>query len=94
MSKYLGELAIPNLKAKVDAKQDTLVPGESIMTINGESILGPGDMELAKLDEVLKYVDSSVNEYFGPLNQILEHMIWGDGTESSLAVLVNGEGVD
>lgn len=43
---YIGPKAIPNLKAKVDAKQDKLVSGVSIKTINGQEILGEGNLEI------------------------------------------------
>lgn len=47
--KYLGSSVLPLIKAKVDAKQDALVgsgAGQNIKTVNGESILGSGDIEL------------------------------------------------
>ena len=34
----------------VDAKQDTLVSGTSIKTINGQSVLGSGDIEITQTD--------------------------------------------
>lgn len=36
-----------DLKNKLDSKQDKLVDGESIKTINGQSILGTGDIQVA-----------------------------------------------
>lgn len=46
MSEYLGEQALPNLKQKVEAKQDKLVSGENIKTVNGQSVLGEGNIEI------------------------------------------------
>lgn len=40
------------LKADFDAKQDKLISGENIKTINGESILGAGDIELSTTEEL------------------------------------------
>lgn len=37
---------IDDTNSKVDSKQDTLVSGENIKTINGESILGEGNIEI------------------------------------------------
>lgn len=48
-TKYLGADIIPAIKAKVEAKQDKLVSGTNIKTVNGESILGSGDVQAAKL---------------------------------------------
>lgn len=36
----------------LDKKQDVLVSGENIKTINGESILGAGDIELSTTEEL------------------------------------------
>ena len=40
------EQAITNLQNDVNNKQDTLVSGENIKTINGESVLGSGNIEI------------------------------------------------
>lgn len=45
-TKYLTADIIPALKSKVDAKQDLLVSGTNIKTINGESILEGGNLEI------------------------------------------------
>lgn len=37
---------ITDLQGKLDAKQDTLVSGENIKTINGQTILGSGNIEI------------------------------------------------
>lgn len=48
--KYLGSSVLPFIKGKLDAglatKQDTLVSGTNIKTVNGQSILGTGNIEL------------------------------------------------
>lgn len=41
------------VKAALDVKQDTLVSGQNIKTINGESILGEGDIEIESGDEAV-----------------------------------------
>lgn len=43
--KYLGSDIIPAIKAKIDAKQDKLVSGTNIKTVNGETVLGSGNIE-------------------------------------------------
>lgn len=49
MAEYMTEKVIPSLHAKVAAKQDKLVSGESIKTLNGESLLGEGDITIKEL---------------------------------------------
>lgn len=47
--KYLGQDIIPAIKAKVELKQDKLIgsgEGQNIKTINGQTILGAGDIEI------------------------------------------------
>lgn len=47
--KYLGASVLPLIKAKVDAKQDKLVgtgDGQNIKTINGQDVLGTGDIQI------------------------------------------------
>lgn len=49
-TKYLGADILPLIKAKLDAglatKQDTLVSGTNVKTVNGQSILGSGNIEV------------------------------------------------
>lgn len=49
-NKYLGSVIIPEIKKKIEAavatKQDILVSGTNIKTINGASILGSGNIEI------------------------------------------------
>lgn len=51
--KFLGADILPLIKQKVDEKQNTLVSGTTIKTVNNESILGSGNIALptAKLYE-------------------------------------------
>ena len=53
---------ITDLQGKLDAKQDTLVSGTNIKTINGESILGNGDIviEGGTGDVTKQYVDEQL----------------------------------
>lgn len=48
---YVGEKTLPILRQKLDAaistKQDTLVSGKNIKTINGSSILGSGNLSIS-----------------------------------------------
>lgn len=37
---------VPQLESALEGKQDTLVPGQNIKTINHQSIVGPGDIEI------------------------------------------------
>lgn len=39
--------SLNDLSGKVDKKQDKLVSGDNIKTINGESILGPGNIDIS-----------------------------------------------
>ena len=48
------EISVDNtiaLKSEVQAKQDTLVSGTNLKTVNGNSLLGSGDVEIANYDE-------------------------------------------
>lgn len=49
--RYTGE-KIDEQLGKVDDKQDALVSGKNIKTINGESIVGGGDITVATMSEV------------------------------------------
>ena len=42
------------VKTAVDAKQDTLVSGTTIKTINGQSVLGPGDLPINAGADILE----------------------------------------
>ena len=53
---------ITDLQGKLDAKQDTLVSGTNIKTINGQTILGSGDIEIqgGTGDVTQQYVDEKL----------------------------------
>lgn len=73
---------ISNLATKdeVNAKQDSLVSGTNIKTINGESILGSGDIELAVEVDLSEYVTETELSNKGYLTSIPSEYI----TESEL----------
>ena len=51
------------LKKTNDNKQDTLVSGVSIKTINGESLLGSGDINIETLLKInITEINSSINK--------------------------------
>lgn len=57
---------VTNLEADLAAKQATLVSGTSIKTINGESVLGPGDLAIesgaGKLSATNPVIEGSITE--------------------------------
>lgn len=64
----------------LDAKQETLVSGENIKTINGQSILGKGDLEISgggsgSNEPVLISVASTNSYRTDPLDQLSQHNI-------------------
>lgn len=83
-SKYTGQ-EVEQLLDKVDDKQDTLISGTNIKTINGESILGSGNITLADADcsfeaEIVTRIDADGGRlYFNtfPDNlQTKEYLVW------------------
>lgn len=50
-------LAVTALTAKLDTKQDTLTSGTNIKTLNGESILGDGDLKVKSDIDISKLAD-------------------------------------
>lgn len=56
---------VPQLESALAGKQDTLVPGLNIKTINEESILGPGDIHIESesgtgIDDISSAQDGTV----------------------------------
>ena len=47
----------------LDEKQDVLIPGENIKTINGESLIGSGNLEISGSSSVPKY--ATIIHYYG-----------------------------
>jgi hypothetical protein len=52
-----------------EGKQDVLIPGENIKTINGQSLIGSGNLEISSSSSVPKY--ATIIHYYGdnPLNK-------------------------
>lgn len=59
---YATTAVTDDLQEQIDGKQDTLVSGVSIKTINGESLLGEGDIEIkgGVSDEIVEYVQEEI----------------------------------
>lgn len=51
--------SISNLETSVDGKQDTLVSGTNIKTINGESLLGEGNIEISADVDLSDYITTT-----------------------------------
>ena len=60
--------------AALDNKQDTLVSGENIKTVNGISLLGSGDLEITT-DLSNYYTKSEIDTQIGDINTILENIL-------------------
>lgn len=67
------------LLAQVNAKQDKLLAGSNIKTINGESILNSGNLALITPDELRLrcYTKSEIDSILGDINRVLESIING-----------------
>jgi hypothetical protein len=61
----------------VSNKQDTLVSGTNIKTINGNSLLGSGDIAIGYDDTEIKGQISEIEATIGDINTILESIING-----------------
>jgi hypothetical protein len=53
------QTALDNLQTAIDAKQDELISGTTIKTVEGQSILGAGNIDLSKSDVGLSNVDNT-----------------------------------
>lgn len=83
---------VEELNQAIAAKQDTLVSGTNIKTINGESILGEGNIDVAASDdgvdtayvedEVL-YIDDDTSAASGGVT-IIEKTLSGSGAEMTI----------
>ena len=56
---------VPQLESALEGKQDTLVPGQNIKTINHQSIVGPGDITIESesgtgIDDISSAQDGTV----------------------------------
>lgn len=59
------------MDVKLEAEQDKLVSGKTIKTINNESILGPGNIEI-KVDLSNYYTREEIDATIGNINNTLE----------------------
>ena len=50
------------LTTALASKQDTLVSGENIKTVNGQSILGSGDIPISGASDAVKYTSQSLTD--------------------------------
>ena len=74
-------------KTEVEGKQNQLVSGTNIKTINGESILGSGNIEIkggsgGDVDLSNYYTKEQVDAMVGAVNQILNSLINDIDTEA------------
>lgn len=62
---------------QLNSKQDTLVSGTNIKTINGNSILGNGDITIESVEPDLSnyYTKAEIDTKIGDINTILENII-------------------
>lgn len=80
-SEYITETELTNkgyaTTTQLNSKQDTLVSGTNIKTINGNSILGSGDLtiESGTTDLSNYYTKSEIDVQIGDINTILENII-------------------
>lgn len=78
-----GEYSLSNLgiithsyatTTQLDSKQDTLVSGDNIKTINGQSLLGSGDLVITT-DLSNYYTKSEIDNQIGNINTILQNIL-------------------
>lgn len=72
-------------KSDLNSKQNTLVSGGNIKTINGVSILGPGDMTISAPQSAYRTLSLS---YLGDASRIVTHLyVWGNDFDNSQELL-------
>ena len=76
---------ISALQTAMDGKQATLVSGENIKTINGESVLGTGDIQISSEAKIYdaKEIKSTFNE---KLNNCVNHLNTGEDYTENLYI--------
>lgn len=81
-SEYVTEIELTNkgyaTTTQLNSKQDTLVSGTNIKTINGNSILGNGDITIGSggtTDLSNYYTKAEIDTKIGDINTILENII-------------------
>ena len=70
---------ISALQTAMDGKQATLVSGENIKTINSESILGTGDIQINAGAKIVKIGDSPFNSFYSLLSDAVSAL--NNGTD-------------
>ena len=71
-------------QAEFDRKQDVLESGQNIKTINGESLLGNGDVEIDAGDittDLSLYFDEQTKELRGNLSSFTQKFTWQSGAQ-------------
>lgn len=86
--------ALTGLEVVLDAKQDTLVPGSNIKTINGASILGAGNVELTASSLNLDQVDntSDLNKPISTATQAALNLLDAE-IDTKQATLLSGQNI-
>ena len=83
---------VEGVETAMNNKQDTLVSGENIKTINSESILGTGDIQIsgeAKIYDA-KEINSTFNQY---LSECVVHLNTGEDYTEQLYVSSNNRAI-
>ena len=82
MSKILSDAIIPTLKGYVEEKQDKLVSGTNIKTVNSQSLVGSGNVQVGDVSTAAmeEYVESQIGE-----GSALDTRL--DGIDSSITTL-------
>jgi len=95
MAKYVGENSLSELvsktKALVATKQNTLVSGTNIKTINNTSLLGSGDISTEVTTNKVTSLSSSSTDTQYPSAKCVYDLV-GD-VETLLTALNSGQGV-
>ena len=81
-----------SLEVGLDTKQDTLIAGENIKTINGNSLLGEGDIEVAT--DLSNYVDRSSDQEIGGDKTFEDVTTHNDNVIFNKDIFVRGNLVD
>lgn len=82
MSQILSDTIIPTLKGYVEAKQDQLVSGTNIKTVNSQTLLGSGNVQVGDVSTTAmeEYVESQIGD-----GSTLDTRL--DGFDSSITTL-------
>lgn len=77
--------AIEQLEELINDKQDNLVSGTNIKRINGQSILGSGNITISQPNMTNYYTKSEIDSILGDINRVLESIINGGNYGYSVA---------